>query len=290
MISDVVKVMNYFARKDYDDKVHYFDDLLRAAIHIVLDKNGDDLDRFVDIHSNRYWNALNQQQNIDREKGIVPLFNIEDELSKKISWFIRTSDKKLIRRLHLLRSRTHILRKIDSLNSRQYEALACVTCCLLGASNVLLTTTGNEAGIDFLASINFSADSHYFFGVNGPLRIIGQCKKHNSAIQVGSIKEFNSTLDDVYSLTEKVRKILPSWFLTSKGPIIAWFICHSGFQSGALSRARNYGIITSDSRDLAEVISSCRRLKPLLPYDMRVEALTKKVTEILNDANINMDL
>lgn len=289
-MSDKSKILKYFSRKDFDEEIHIFDDLLRRAVEIVLMKNSDDLDRYVELNSNRYWNAILKLNQSDRENGIVPIFNIEDELLKKVSWFMRSTDKIEKKKLYLLRARTSILRTIDNLSDRHYEALGCVTCKLLGAQKVLLTPPGNEAGIDFVAAINFAEKSHYFFGINGPLRIIGQCKKYNSAVQVNAIKEFNATLIDVYSLTEKMRKVLPDWFLTSKGPIIGWFIGHEGFQSGALSRARNYGIVTSDSRDVAEVISLSRKHFPLLTYQERALGIISKISEVIKSREENMAL
>ncbi|MDD3704478.1 MAG: restriction endonuclease [Clostridiaceae bacterium] len=289
-MSDKSKILYYFTRKEADDRIHFFQDLFKRAVTLTLFKSGDELEKYVEVNINRYWNYILRLQQQEKEKGIVPTFNIEDELLKKVSWYTKNKDINIKRKMHLLKARTKILNTIDKFDNRKYEALACVVCKLLGAKNIVLTPSGNEAGIDFMATINFSSNAHYFFGINGPLRIIGQCKKYSSDVQVDSIKEFNSTLLDVFSLTEKVRKVLPNWFITSKGPIIGWFIGHNGFQSGAESRAKNYGIITSDSRDLAELISCSKKFFPLDSPDERSLGLIYEVNQLILDRSINMDI
>jgi hypothetical protein len=56
-------------------------------------------------------------------------------------------------------------------------------------------------------------------------------------------------------------------------------IAHRGFQSGAMSRARNHGLITADSLDIAEMLALSRGI----PDDLDADART---TECLSRARL----
>ena len=257
-----------------------FQSILRNAVKKKLDKSGESLDRYIESNLTRYWNYFKSLLEEDEAKGLYPLAIIKDNEYKKFAWFFSQNNHRLPdRKFHLLKARSFILQEIDKLSNREYEALGCFISELLGAQHVLLTPPGNEAGIDFISAIQFSKDAHFFFGINGPIRIIAQCKKYKSSVKVNSIKEFNQTLLDVFSVSGKIKRIIPDWFRKQKGPIIGWFISHSGFQSGAMDRAKNYGIIASDSRTLAEIIAGSKKFYPnmapkeranMLKYEIRV--------------------
>lgn len=288
MVSDKRRVLNYLLRKEPEPGFFDFQEILREAVASSLDKTGTDIDRYVQSRLKSYWNDIKVLNQEDMKRGIKPQFIIEDEISKKVSYYLSQERLSLpLKKAILLRSRTSILKKIDSLNPRKYEALSCLIMQLLGARDVLLTASGNEAGIDSLCAIKFGEGSHYLFGANGPVRVICQCKKYSTPVQVKEIKEFNSTLDDIHHLTEKVRDILPDWFRASKGPIIGWFISHSGFQSGATDRAKNHGIVLSDSRDLAEIIAGCRKFANGKSNSERARVLMDRVQKILASSIIN---
>ncbi|WP_313214274.1 restriction endonuclease [Soonwooa sp.] len=261
MLSERKQFYKYFTRNPIDPNIHCFDDLFLNAIENVLNKKNADRDQYFDANIKRIWNYVVKRQEDDLHyKSIEPIFYIHDINTRLIQCNLAynfSSSKK--KNYHFLKSRSYLLNEIDTINHRQYEAIAIYLCELLGAKNVLLTPPGNEAGIDFVATIEFNKNAHFLFGINGPIRIIGQCKKYGSPVQVDKIKEFNATLQDVYSLTTKMRSVLPNWFLKSKGIIIGWIISHSGFQNGAQERANDYGIIISDTEDIAQQIASSKK-------------------------------
>ncbi|MFV9482252.1 restriction endonuclease [Christiangramia sp. ASW11-125] len=261
-----------------------FNTLLREIVKQEIGISGIALDEFVEKKSNRLWNYFNKnQRKLISNSSCNPYYEIVSSKHKLIKSTCTTNPKGYSQlKLNRYKGRPNILEKIDELDSREYEALACQTVKLLGSKRFVLTPPGNEAGIDFIATINFGSDAHFLFGSNGPIRIIGQCKKYTSESQVNSIKEFNQTLLDVYSLTDKVKEFIPHWFRSSRGPIIGWMIAHSGFQSGAYDRAKNYGIICSDSKDIAELISTSRKYHPLLTQEERADLLKDSIQEILD--------
>lgn len=262
-----------------------FDDLLSSAIETALKMTGSVRDSYLTQNAKRHWNNIIKVQSENyRDRNIQPIFKILNGSSRTVECHLldklnSTGDNKF----NLLKSRPFILNEIDLINPRQYEALAIKVSRLLNANNVLLTPPGNEAGIDFIATIKFSDEANYLFGVNGPIRIIGQCKKYNTAVQVDKIKEFNSTIGDVHHMTNKMRKVIPSWFSQSKGVIVGWIINHSGFQQGAKDRAKDYGIILSDSFDIAEIISATDSYHPASTFDQRHIHLKQELLDIINE-------
>lgn len=266
-----------------------FYDLLKVVVNKHNGLTGIALDEFVDSKGTRMWNYFNKgQKYIQSNNTCSGVYEVVSDKHKKIKSVVDSNPKKYSQtKLIRLESRPLLLEKIDLLNSREYEALACLVLKILGAKRIFLTPPGNEAGIDFVGIIDFGIDAHFLFGINGPIRIIGQCKKYSTESQVNSIKEFNKTLDDVHSLTDKTKEVLPHWFRSAKGPILGWMIAHSGFQSGALDRSKNYGIICSDSKDLSELICCSKKYYGYLSNEERVNKLQSKLTELLADETLN---
>lgn len=222
-------------------------------------KNHGDTSLLTDRRLKSLSNLYKKKYNRDISAGLVPLFEIVDEQSGAISWCYNLSKYHPYQRLGL-KNRYRIYRFIDSLDDRKFEALACVICDMLGAKKTILTIPGNEGGVDFISSITFTKKAHYLFGIKGPLRIIGQCKKHSSKAKVSHIKEFITTMDQVYNWSYRMGNILPLWFKECGGYIIPWYISHMGYQSGALDLAKNYGIITSDVNEIVEILVKSKTL------------------------------
>jgi hypothetical protein len=262
-----------------------FDDLLSDAIEKSLNKFGSERDSYLTANAKKHWNyILKEQQENFIGRNIEPIFKVVSSSSRTIECnLLHNLNTTRNNKYNLIKSRPYILNEIDLINARQYEALAIHVSRLLNANNVLLTPTGNEAGIDFIATIKFSDEANYLFGINGPIRIIGQCKKYGSAVQVDKIKEFNSTLGDVHHMTNKMRTVIPSWFSQAKGVIVGWIISHSGFQQGAKDRAKDYGIILSDSLDLSEIISTSKEYYPTTNYNQRHNNLKQELIEIIDE-------
>ena len=149
----------------------------------------------------------------------------------------------------------------DKLNDREYEVMSCVICDLLGADKISLTAPGNEGGVDFFARISFPQKAHFLFGTKGPIRIVGQCKKYANRDNVGHMKEFVTTMNNVYNKSYRAGEILPDWFKLEKGDIIGWHIANSGHQTGALDVAKNYGILVSDTKQLIEIICNSKIIR-----------------------------
>lgn len=253
-INDNKKIFEQMYRMRLGDYDYSFEHILKLCILEVLT---DDLSKAELLAGNKVrqlWNYYCKEHNEDVKNGIVPLFTIENEYDKIVHWIGDTSEYGTRREQYLVRP--DLYKFFDKLDDRQYEIMACVICELLGADRIYLTPKGNEGGIDFLARIPFSNKAHFLFGIKGPIRIVGQCKKYTSKDNVGHMKEFVQTLGSVYNKSFRAGEILPDWFKIERGTIIGWHISNLGHQSGALDIAKNYGILVSDSKQLIDII--CR--------------------------------
>jgi len=285
MASDKQRIFDWLYRSEFASGVLEFDELLIPAAENALGKSRFDAEGFAYKNRFKYWNWLLQRLDLDKRRGLSPLFVVRDQSARRVSWypryFSKESTAKEKRKISMIRARPSIVRKIDLLTDRQYEALGCVISHLAGADRVLLTPRGNEGGIDFFASIILPGTLHVFSGKHGPLRVVGQCKKYDSKVGIEKIREFAQTLTQVKNQNPTVEKHVPAWFRAAYGPVVGWMIAHKGFQSGSESMAKNHGILWSDSLDLAEVAAISRRLNGSESSRSRAELLQNAVQEIL---------
>jgi hypothetical protein len=237
---------------------------------------------YAETNVGSFWNYLLLAQDEDEQRGISRVFEAIDPMARTLRW-CSAPGAEMVRRAIRLRHRAVVLKMIDSLSDRQYEALACVSLNLAGASKFVLTPKGNEGGVDFFALLPSPARCHLFSGAHHPLRIIGQSKKYTSAVQAGKFKEFLKTIDEVKHGGEpKTEKVIPPWFHSVRGPIVGLMIAHYGFQSGATTRARRHGVILADSLDLAELIAMSRGINESLPGEARADECRSRVQALLS--------
>lgn len=215
---------------------------------------------YAQANSDTCWNYVLKQLDLHEARGLSRLFEVFDHRRKLLRWWAvdkaRCGSSEL-RRLERLKSRPVMLGGIDLMTDREYEALGCAVCEFLGAANTHLTPKGGEGGVDFFAVLIPPGFCHLFSGASGPLRIIGQCKKHASAAQDSLVRDFLTTVGDIYRQNPNVEKHVPAWFRKARGPIAGWIISHSGFQSSAEKRCRDHGVVSSDSLDIAEILARC---------------------------------
>ena len=253
-INDNEKIFHAMYRMEFDTCRYTFEEVLKLCILKTIATDVSQAELLAQNKVNRLWNKYCAQHQEDIKNGVVPLFSIENESEKIVRWIGDTSQYKTRREYYT--GRPDLYKFFDKLNDREYEIMSCVICELLGADKIHLTEKGNEGGIDFFARIPFSNSSHFLFGVKGPIRIVGQCKKYTCKDNISHMKEFVQTLNHVYNKSYRPGEILPDWFQTGKGSIIGWHISHLGHQSGAMDMAKNYGILVSDTKQLIDVI--CR--------------------------------
>lgn len=271
------QVLGWFFRALPEAGVHDFAALLRRAAEDSLGLSGLDLDAFLASRETGLWNALRSEQEARARDGLSVAFDmLEGHQMRWHSMATAASHSEALRLLRL-RSRPPILRAIDALTWRQYEALGCEVAVMCGATELHLTPPGNECGVDFFAIIQQPGNNHVFSGGGSLLRVIGQSKKYDSRVEVERVKAFNDTISDVKRREPTVTAIVPAWFLAHRGPIVGWMVSHSGFQSGARSRAHNLGILASDTVDLAEISALSRVLELSDSPQDRVRALVDKI-------------
>lgn len=253
-VNDNSRIFKRMYRIKFLDSTYSFEEILKKCI---LDEITDDFgaaELMATNKANYLWNKYRKEYDNDRENGVVPLFSIINENEKMVQWIGDTSE--FDQKKEYYKIRPDLYKFFDGLSDREYEKMACVICELLGADKIMLTDSGNEGGIDFLARIPFSKKSHFLFGVKGPIRLVGQCKNYSQKDNVGHMKEFVQTMGHVYNKSYRAGQILPDWFQLEKGNIIGWHIANMGHQSGARDMAKNYGILLSDTKQLIDII--CR--------------------------------
>lgn len=258
-VSENTTILNKMYRTVYDDKEYFFEEILKKAILRTLTDDTGKAEVMAASKVNRLWNDYKKQYEDDISNGIVPLFSIVNDREKKVRWIGKSSETDIRREYY--KTRPELYKFFDRLNDREYEVMACVICELLGADKISLTAPGNEGGVDFFARVSFPPNAHFLFGMKGPIRIVGQCKKYTNKDNVGHMKEFITTMNNVYNRSFRIGEILPDWFKLEKGNIIGWHIANSGHQTGALDVAKNYGILVSDTKQLIEVVCNSKVIR-----------------------------
>ena len=258
-INENTIIFNKLYRSHYDDKEYFFEEILKKAILRTLTDDTVKAETMAANKVNRLWNSYKKQYEEDVSNGIVPLFSIVNNYEKKVRWIGENLDTDSRREYYKIRP--ELYKFFDKLKDREYEVMSCVICDLLGADKISLTAPGNEGGVDFFARISFPQKAHFLFGTKGPIRIVGQCKKYANRDNVGHMKEFVTTMNNVYNKSYRAGEILPDWFKLEKGDISGWHIANSGHQTGELDVAKNYGILVSDTKQLIEIICNSKIIR-----------------------------
>lgn len=254
-----------------------FRELLSDLSRNVLGKSRADADAFADANLRKYWNWLAQEVDSQSARGLTPFFSLATggvyALSSYCHAMRASTNPQEQARGVLALSRRYLLSEIDVMNDREYEALACVACTAIGSRMTLLTPPGNEGGIDFFATLSVQTKTHVLSAAGTEIRIVGQCKKYSSPIEVDKLEQFITTMQNVRHRSGRVLRHIPSWFDDSRGPVVGWIMAHSGFQTGAADEAKNHGIVLSDTLDLAELVSMSDAFYGTLPPPDRASRL-----------------
>ncbi len=148
-----------------------------------------------------------------------------------------------------------IFEGLSSLNEREYEFACGAACRLSGAKRAFVSPRGSDKNIDFVAIIPAYAKSPLICAGTDGLRIVGQAKKYADPCKVSEMKVHVQTMQDIRHRTPATVNSLPTWFFESRAPIIGWFVAHRGLQDGATTTARDHGIITTNSLELAQLFA-----------------------------------
>jgi len=286
-IAEKPALLHWLYRQEFERPLQIRDVVSEGAKH-ALRKSEADAEAYGEANATAFWRYLLSRQQEQRVRGLCSHFEVLDDVAKTLCWCgvgasVLSSTQQLRTQLRL-RHRPAMLRMIDDLDDRQYEALGCVIAQLGGASHVSLTPPGNEGGVDFFALISLPSRCHLFRGGIHPLRIVGQCKKYERAVGEGAAKEFVETIQTVkYRGEQKIEQLVPAWFHATRGPIIGLMISHAGFQSGADTKARNHGLVFADTLDLAEVAALSRQLPESLDGGARAQLCLSRVIQMVND-------
>lgn len=251
----------------------------------VLGKQRADADTFADANIKKYWNWLKKGADAHAARGLTPFFSLGSRgvysISSACHALVSSPDADCQLRGTLALSRPFVLRQIDAMTDREYEALACVACSAIGSLRTQLTPPGNEGGIDFFATLSIKTRTHVLSAAGTEIRIVGQCKKYASPVAVDKLEQFITTMQNVRHRSERVRRHIPTWFDESRGPIFGWIMAHSGFQIGAADEAKNHGIVLSDTLDLAELICLSDTFHASLPPSDRADKLLEECRRLI---------
>ena len=262
MPSEKQRLLAWLYRIDFPEGELLFADVLRRGAIEALGKDPIDADGYAQANETRIWNAVQRAAAADRERGLFPRIQVSDAGLRRATWTLRLrgdglSSRERRRRVRA-RARAPILRGIDNLSPREYEALGAVASRFAGADRTCLTPQSGEGGIDFFARLRQPGSTHVFSGLTAPFRVVGQAKKYWDKVGVEKVREFVTSIEGIRHQAAHLEPLVPAWFSDSSGPVVGWLISHSGFQSGAETLARNHGILISASLDLAEVCSQAR--------------------------------
>lgn len=264
MLSEKQRLLDWMFQQTFTQPRVKFQDLLTDAAEKALGKSRIDSEVYAQSRLNEMWNWILERLEDEKEKGLYPTFVPLSQNIKDLWWYPGyfqkgIKNKERYRKLRL-RAKPKLLDRINTLTSREYEAIGCLVCELSGGTKFCLTPHGNEYGIDFFAVLPVTGQTHVFRGGGGPLRIVGQSKFNQTRrVEPKIVDQLMTTLDKVKYRSPDVDKLIPPWFHTAKGPIVGWIIAHNGLSTGAAeSNANHYGIIHSDSRDVAEIIAMSR--------------------------------
>jgi hypothetical protein len=289
-IAEKPALLHWLYRQEFERPLQIRDVVAEGAKH-ALGKSVLDAEAYSEANAMTFWRYLLSRQLERSERGLCSPFEILDEDAKTLCWYgvgarsVRSQQQ--LRRHSRLRHRPAMLRMIDALDDREYEALGCVIVNLGGGSHVFLTPSGNEGGVDFFARVALSGSCHLFRGGLHPLRIVGQCKKYSTPVGENQIKEFVETIQTVkYRGESKIEKLVPAWFHATRGPVIGLMFSHSGFQSGADTKGRNHGILFADTLDLAEIAALSKKLPHSSDGRVRADECRSRVTKLLSTPEI----
>lgn len=288
MASEKQKIIRWLYRADIPDGEINFDELLERAVAIALSKDAASSTDYVAANAKRIWNFVLAEMQENRKLGVSPIMHsISSTPLRRSTWYPVEAECPVdqLQKYVKLKTRPRMLRAIDSLTHRQYEAAGIFLSRLVGADRVLLTPSGNEGGVDFFARLIHPSYTHLFAGNASPLRIVGQSKKYEGAVTVDRVRDFITTLNDVRHLAVRMAELIPSWFKDSRGPIVGWIISHNGFQSGAEVMANNHGILLSNSLDMAEVCTQSEWLSTFASAQEKADEFVRQVRLELEDGS-----
>jgi Restriction endonuclease len=269
----------WLLRQDLEG-VHSCRSLLEAAARACLGKDAVSAAAYTEAIVTPFWNYVIDACSDHASRGISASFAIADPITKTWQCYPVSdeSPEPERQRALLARNRPSLLRTIDQLNDRQYEALSCVLLEALGGARVNLTKTGGEGGIDAFGLLLNTKATHLLGSSQHPIRVIVQSKMHRRPMAADKMKEFIETLNEVkYGGQSRTEAVIPDWFRAARGPRIGAAISHAGFQAGAEARARSHGILIVDSIDIAEVLSTWAS-----PAS-RADGCLARITELLGD-------
>src|SRR3989304_4860173 len=191
-MSEKQRLLSWFYRVDFPAGELNFSDLLERGAQEVLGKDPIAAGAYSVANAARIWNAVRASSLSDEKRGLLPLMRVTDVDTRraiwlpKLSYFRKPSER---RRLLRARARAFVIRVIDTLSDREYEALCCVVASLAGADQIALTPPSGEGGIDSFARLCTPGTTHLFSGLGAPLRVICQSKKYNDKVGVEKVRE-----------------------------------------------------------------------------------------------------
>ena len=159
-MSNKEKILRWLYRRECVAGIHEWDATLLDAVEIALQFSRIQAEQFVTPSSlTTYWNWVLTQADEDMRRGLNPLLVVKDSMRRHYCWYCLDTagiaDAIELQRRAFLTCRATILKRIDSITHREYEALGCVVAEALGADHVHLTPPGDDKGVDFFATFQY---------------------------------------------------------------------------------------------------------------------------------------
>ena len=245
------------------------------AYNVLIDYgslNSAEAAEYVSKFSKSIANNIKKQNDELKIRGITPIGQIIP--GNRISWNTTNEIQK-----NIWVARPILLDFIENLTDERFEALCCLVVEIIGGK-AWRTRNKGDGNVDLYGTICSRLNNH-IFGINTHLKVVGQCKNYSHKESITNFESFYRALDNVKFLSPRVFKEIPNDFNRDKGPIIGWYVCKDGFQSGIHTDAHNHGIILSDKYDLIEILVHLK-LIGISSLESRIRLnLSKKIRKYL---------
>ncbi|MCP4345202.1 MAG: hypothetical protein GY795_06710 [Desulfobacterales bacterium] len=180
------KIIENIFRKSYPSRILKLDEEISSVACGIMGYSEIEAENYAERNQKRIWNDIVKRLDEETKKGLHATFEIVDASRYELSWypFVRKDDGRHLKQKKLrLKYRGSILNYIDNnINNREYEAIGCIISQIAGASHYYLTPSGNEFGIDFVATLPGYGKTHLFPNSYKQIRLVGQSKKWNRRV------------------------------------------------------------------------------------------------------------